>query len=412
MRVLALALAVLTLAPEAWAQYRFGAMEQDAAVNVPEITALAMGDAVTAVSRPETSFFSNPAHLTSLDGFRLTIVGAQGAVGGDAWDAYTFYRDDFGPALEEGLDAINDRDPERLRALYDNALEIGRDQKTLDVTAEALSVQFGAGPLAIGVGAFGTARGRAKLNRGGIGVPFLDAYSQADLVLPVVAAMRVPDFPLSAGVSAAYVQRRVTAKAAFVDQLEPDEEKLYLLKGDGIALSAGVVADDFLLPGLNLGMALSNVGGVGDLTYSESWAISLPEGEPDPEDDSEEITELETRFADRSSTPILRMGAAYTIGLPTLSPLNDLAVSADWISGSTSEFDQGPEAGVRLGAQARLAKVLSLRAGLAQGYPTAGIGLDLKYLQIDYATYGVEDGRTLGQLGRRNHVVQLRLGIF
>ncbi|OZC04314.1 hypothetical protein [Rubricoccus marinus] len=413
MRALALSLLALAAAtPEASAQYRFGAMSQDAAVDVPEITALAMGDAVTAVPRAETSFFSNPAHLASLDGFRLTVVGAQAGIGGDAWEAYTFYRDDFGPALEEGLDTINDTDPDRLRALYDEALEVGRNQKTLDATAEALSVQFGAGPLAIGVGAFGNVRSRAKVNRGGVGVPFLDAYSQADFVVPVVAAMDLPDFPLSIGVSAAYVQRRVSAKADFVDQLEPDDEKLYLLKGEGIALSAGVVSEDFLLPGLNLGMAVSNIGGVGDLTYSESWAISTPEDEPEPADDPAEIAGLEARFAARSATPVLRMGAAYTIGLPAASPLNDLAVSADWISGSTSEFDQGPEAGVRLGAQARLAGFMNLRAGLAQGYPTAGVGLDLKYLQIDYATYGVEDGRTLGQLGRRNHVVQLRLGIF
>jgi hypothetical protein len=92
--------------------------------------------------------------------------------------------------------------------------------------------------------------------------------------------------------------------------------------------------------------------------------------------------------------------------------VSHVAVSADWISGSTSEFEQAPETGFRVGAQARLAKVLWLRGGLAQGYPTAGVGLDLKFIQIDYATYGVEDGRTLGQLGRRNHVVQFRLGLF
>ena len=29
-----------------------------------------------------------------------------------------------------------------------------------------------------------------------------------------------------------------------------------------------------------------------------------------------------------------------------------------------------------------------------------------------YATYGVEDGRLLGQQNRRNHVVQVRFGLF
>ena len=407
-----LALALVAGATDAAAQYTFGALDQDAPVDVPEITALAMGDAVTAVSRPQTAFFSNPAHLASLTGFRITVLGAQAGIGGNAWDTYAFYRDDLGPAIEEGLDDIHDEDPERLRELYDRALEVGRDQKTADVSVEALAVQFGAGPLAVGIGAFADGTARAKLINGGAGIPFLDAYSQADFIVPVVAAMDVPGTPLSVGASVAYVQRRVSAKADFVDQIEPDDEKVYLLKGEGVALSAGVVAHSVGLPGLDLGMALSNVGGVGDLAFDRSWAISTPDDEPEPADDLQEIAELEARFSERQSNPVLRMGAAYSVPLPILSPVNDVTVSADWISGSTSEEDQAPETGFRVGAQARIAKVLNLRAGLAQGYPTAGVGLDLKFVQLDYATYGVEDGRTLGQLGRRNHVVQLRFGIF
>ena len=410
LRAAALAAALLA-APAVQAQYVFGAMDQDAAVDVPEITALAMGDAVTAVSHPRTAFFSNPAHLAGLDGLRISVVGVQAGVGGNAWDTYTFYRDELGPAIEEGLEDINDNDPDRLRDLYDSALEIGREQKTADLAAEALAVQFRLGPLALGVGAFADARARGKLTDGGAGVPFVDAYSQADLIVPVVAAIDVPGTPLSIGASASYVERRVTAKREFVDALEPDGEKVYLLGGSGVALSAGVVAHDIGLPGLDLGMALSNVGGVGDLSFDQSWAISTPDN-AEPADDDVEIADLEARFAARDSAPALRVGAAYALPLPALSPVNDFAVSADWVSGSTSEFDQSPEAGFRVGAQARLAKVLWLRGGLAQGYPTAGIGLDLKYVQLDYATYGVEDGRTLGQLGRRNHVVQLRLGLF
>ena len=60
--------ALLALAPAASAQYLFGSLDQDAPVDVPEITALAMGDAVTAVPDPQTAFFSNPAHLARLDG--------------------------------------------------------------------------------------------------------------------------------------------------------------------------------------------------------------------------------------------------------------------------------------------------------------------------------------------------------
>lgn len=405
MRPLLLA-ALLALAPSASAQYLFGSLDQDAPADVPEITALAMGDAVTAVSNPQTAFFSNPAHLASLNGFRLTVLGAQAGVGGNFREAYDFYDTELGPAIEAGLDDLSDED---LRDLYERTLEIGRDQKTADATAEALVVQFGAGPLSVGLGAFADVTARAKLTDTGAGIPYLDTYSQADLVIPVVAAMDVVGTPLSVGASVAYVERRVTAKAEFVDALDPDGEKVYLLGGNGIALGAGVTARDVGLPGLSLGMALSNVGGVGDLTFDRSWAVS---GSDDTPDDQAEIARLETRFAARQNTPRLRMGAAYSLPLPALSPVDDVSLAADWVSGSTSEFDQSPETGFRVGAQAKLMGLLELRGGLLQGYPTAGVGLNLKYLRLDYATYSVEDGRTLGQLERRNHVVQVRLGIL
>ena len=405
MRTLLLAALAVTLAAPAHAQYLFGALNQDGAVDVPEITALAMGDAVTAVPNPQTAFFSNPAHLASLDGFRLTVVGAQAGIGGNAWDTYRYYEDDLGPAIEAGLDEL---ESEELRRLYDRGLEVGREQKTSDATVEALVAQFGVGPLAVGIGGFGHATARAKLTDTGAGIPFLDAYTQADVIVPVVAAMEVPGTGLTVGASAAYVQRRVTAKAEFVDALEPDAESLTLLKGEGVSLGAGVTARDVGLPGLSLGLALSNVGGVGDLAYETSWAISSSDGV----EDEAEIADLEARFAERESTPVLRMGAAYSLPLPNTSPVGDVTLAADWISGSTSEFDQSPETGVRVGAQAKLLGVLELRGGLAQGYPTAGVGLDLKFLRLDYATYSVEDGRTLGQLERRNHVVQVRIGIL
>ncbi|MEM1056247.1 MAG: hypothetical protein AAGI52_12040 [Bacteroidota bacterium] len=393
-------------APAASAQYLFGSLDQDTPVEVQEITALAMGDAVTAVPSPQTAFFSNPAHLTSLKGFRITVLGAQAGIGGNFRETYDFYADELGPAIEDGLDTLDDDD---LQRLYAETLEIGRDQKTADVAVELAAMQFSAGPLAVGIGGFANARARAKLTDTGAGIPFLDAYSQADFLVPVVAAMDVPGTPLSVGASAAYVERRVTAKAAFVDALDPDGEKAYLLGGNGVVVGAGVTARDVGLPGLSLGMALSNIGGVSTLTFDRSWAIS---GSDDAPDDAAEIAELEARFASRETTPVLRLGTAYSLPLSTLSPVRDVTLAADWISGSTSEFDQALEAGIRVGAQAKLLGFLELRGGLAQGYPTAGIGLDLKVLRLDYATYSVEDGRTLGQLERRNHVVQVRLGIL
>ena len=388
----------------------FSAVDQDALSVRPLPPALAMGDAVAAVPGPQTAFFANPAHGASLDRLHLTVVGVTAGVGGDLWDAYSFYRDELGPAIEEGLSEIRDEDPERLRELYDRAFEVGRRQKTASAAAQALAVQANAGPVALGVGAFGAARARARVVDVGAGIPYLDTYTQADLYVPVTVAAEVPGapLPLSVGASATWVQRRVTAKADYVESLDPDGEKAYLLKGSTLAFGAGALARDVGLPGLDLGASVQGLGAAPDLRFDEAWSISGSEAAPD---DAAEIAELEARFNGRAAAAELRLGAAYR--LPLQAPgLDDTSVSVDWVSGSTSELDQGAATGLRLGVRTRLAKVLDLRAGLAQGYPSAGVGLDLKYVRLDYATYGVEDGRTFGQLGRRAHLVQLRLGIL
>ncbi len=54
---------------------------------------------------------------------------------------------------------------------------------------------------------------------------------------------------------------------------------------------------------------------------------------------------------------------------------------------------------------------LSLRGGANQGYYTAGVGLDLKYMKIDAATYGVELNTYPGQLEDRRYMVNITIDL-
>ena len=402
------ALALLAAALPASAQ-QFEALQQDARFRAPAPTALAMGDAVAAVPRPETAAFANPAHLTASPALRLTVLGATAGAGGNAYETYRFYRDELAPEIERGFDDLTPDDRQRLRELYAEALDVGARPKTVRAQGQILAVQAQAGPVAVGTGIYGHSISRGQLVDMGAGSPFLDMYAQADLLVPVSVAMDIPNTPLAVGATATWGQRRITAKADLVESLDGDGEKLYLLSGTGVSFAAGVVAQDVGLPGLDLGAAVTDLSSGVDLTFDRSWAISGSDNAPD---DQAEIARLEARFAERENAPVLRMGAAYSLPLPALSPVRDVTLAADWISGSTSEFEQAPETGFRVGAQAEVLGFLELRGGLAQGYPTAGVGLNLKFLRLDYATYSVEDGRTLGQLERRNHVVQVRLGVL
>lgn len=404
------AVAPAVAAPVALAQV-FGTLAQDDAAGVYDLAALAAGGAVVAAPTLDSPFFSNPAHLAATPRLRLTVLGLGVNAGGNVRETYTFVQDELRPALDEGIDEIRQNDPDRLQALYDEAFRVGRSQKTAGANGFFPSFVAPAGPVAVGAGVFGTSTVRARIGDAGAGIPFVDTYAQADLLVPVGVGHRfaLPGLPfgVDVGATATYVQRRVTAIADPLDAFDADSEKVYLLSGSGVRLSAGVMARNVGLRGLDAGLSLTNIGGAIPLAFDRSMAIVGSDSAPD---DAAEIARLEARFNDRSPAAEMRVGAAYRA--PRVPGLSDALVTADYTTRSTSEFEQSVQAGLRLGARATVAGALALRVGVSQGMPSAGVGVQSKLARFEVATYGVEDGRLLGQQRRRNVVAQLRLGWF
>ena len=374
----------------------FTTLQQDAPAAILDIEALGRGGAVAAAPTLDSPFFSNPAHLARTERFSLTVFGASAGLGGNVRETYDFYDQQLGPAIEDGLENIRENDPGRLQALYDSAFAIGTSQKTASVAVLAPSLRVRIGQIVAGAGIYGSGVARARLSDGGAGIPYLDGYSQADVIVPFGVAGSVPGLPfaLNAGVTATYVQRRVGAKADAIDAFDPDNERLYILSGSGVRLGFGAEARDIGTPGLDLALALTDIGSALDLTFDDSVVIEGPEDGPD---DAAEIARLEERFSTRDAGTALRLGAAYRVPLPAMPgfPVSDVLVTADYTSRSTAEFDQSLQAGLRGGVSATL----------------GGVG-GTRFARLDWATYGVEDGRLLGQQGRRAYVVQLRLGWF
>lgn len=397
------------LAPSAGAQV-FTSDVRESPVAPPDLARRGAGGAVAALPTLDSPFAGNPAHITTR-GFTLNLLGATLGVGGNARESYRFYDDRLGPAIEQGLDTLP---LDTLAALYDDALRIGSTPKTTDLAVLAPSVRLAFGPVGVGVGAYARATSRARLLDGGAGIPVVDLYGQGDVAVPLVVGVDVGEatggtlpFGLSVGARATYLQRRVTAKTDPVDALDPDGENLYVFVGETVRLAAGLFARDVGMPGVDLGAELSNVGGAMDYTFDRSVAI-----EGDAPDDAAEIAGLQARFDGREPDPVVRLGAAYRLPINLLPGIADAAVAVDYTSATTADADQSFQAGLRGGVRARLAGVLDLRAGISQGMPSAGIGLRSKVARLEYATYGVEDGRLLGQSRRRSHVVQLRVGWF
>ena len=407
-RFAAFALALVAVAPQA---QTFATPDRAAPFSTPDLARRAAGGTVVALPTLDSPFLGNPAHIAR-GGFSLNVLGVAAGVGGDAGEAWDFYNDELGPAIEEGLDQIREDDPERLAALYARALDIGGRPKTTDLAVHAPSVRLAFGNVGVGAALYAQSTVRGQLTDAG-GIPAVDLYGQADLALPVVAGMAFDATPvgdLNVGASATFLQRRVTAKTGPIDSFDPDAERLYLFEGTTVRLAAGAFAQNVVVPGLDVGAQISNVGGAIDYEYEQSIVI---EGEGSPEDQAE-IAALQARFDGRDDPDaVVRLGVAYRpFMLDAMPGISDTAVALDYTSASTGSADQSLQAGLRLGARTRLAGLFEVRAGVSQGMPSAGIGLVTRFMRLGYATYGVEDGRLLGQQRRRNHVVQLRFGWY
>jgi hypothetical protein len=64
---------------------------------------------------------------------------------------------------------------------------------------------------------------------------------------------------------------------------------------------------------------------------------------------------------------------------------------------------------LHFGIEGEVARKITLRTGLNQGYPTFGVGLRLGVLQLDYAFFQKELGDNIGDLEEKSHVVGLTL---
>lgn len=369
------------------------------------------GDATVAFPTRETVFFYNPAHLTEAVSLRprITIVGVQGALSTTIFDQVDFYNNRLDPAIQRGFDNLAD---DELQQLYDEAFEVGRRRAFLGGDVVLPSVMFRAGPVALGAGLFGHSSGTYRFSDSGFGVPDLDFAGRADAMGVVSGALDAGALGfegLSVGVTAKYNRRYLTVKSRPLDTID-ENEPLLVFVGDAVSFDYGLqYALDLPLPGtLSLGLALYDIS-------SSTYAFTLDdvltgEAPPDPATDSRvqrELADINERYQPRTS---YRFGAAYTVPR-LLGVFSETGLMVDYVGYQDPAIDQTTLAGLHVGAQVQLVRLLSVRTGLSQGYPSAGAGLALGVLKIDYAYFGQEEGRLPGQTPGWQHLLNLRLSL-
>lgn len=371
---------------------------------------LGMGDVGVALPGRSTPLFYNPAHFSRTD-TRISLVGVQGAVSENVRNQIEFYDEQVDPAVQAQFDLPVDD----LRGLYNDAFSLGRTPTRAHGTVLLPSFAFSRGGIGFGAGAFLQSEGNYRFTNAGLGIPNVSLVSRSDFILTGGAGVdltRVGINGLSVGATAKFTRRYLSVKDKPLDTFSTDESAL-LLDGTSLGLDLGFQYALGVIPG----PGRWSVAGVlydalaSDFGYSYyGTPADLPiiggrVGGSDALTEQEVALEVERARAEHELAPSYRLGAAYA--LDRVLFLKDVGLALDYQGYRDAQVDQNFWAHVHLGARARVIGPLRLRAGLNQGYPSGGLGLNFRVVTVDYALVGHEEGRLPGQLSSYQHLLQV-----
>jgi hypothetical protein len=321
---------------------------------------MGMGGAFVAVSNDANALFFNPAGLADIGSIRGAIFPLEIEFSENAWDMY-----------QDAADVDFDSEAETAQFLRDY---IG------DTAHFGLSLVPSFSMPRFAFCAFGSAH--SDLTAHDRQYPKLEVQGIADYGIGAGYGHPLLDDSLLVGASLKFVERQsiseiytVTdiADSDFDERIEDDLED-----GSGILLDLGVI---YKLAGIGLGD--TKIG------LSASNLIGSKLGDAEDLDDHVDI------------------GIAQDLDLK----VTRLTLAFDYIDVfSQLGTDDDIAKRIRMGAECELMKFLELRAGVYQGYFTAGLGLDGRVVRLDFLTYAEEIGTYAGQNADRRYALRFWAG--
>jgi hypothetical protein len=315
--------------------------------------ALGMGNAYTAIAADADSLFYNPAGLANVSGVNWTFFDLHGGLNGME-------------AIENAkiIAGAPDDMQEALRKLYGKKVWVGGGAKT------AVTVPY--------FGVAGFVNASSAVTTTNAPNPRIEPTLTFDY--GAVAGFALPVIPgiASVGFSMKRINRTGTSQSIGAATLATlDSEALkeeFKRRGTGYGLDFGA---QFKFPG-PVSPSLSFV--YRDLGYTT-------------------FTHEEGAGAPSRIEPEMVIGG----GLEISAPLIKVTPVFDYRYLNRPELQMGKK--INLGLEVSL-PLLDLRAGLHQGYYSAGVGLNLALLQVDVATWGTELGEYPGQREDRRYMAQ------
>jgi hypothetical protein len=360
MRILRRVLAV-TLLSVIWVS---GSTAQEYPSFYRGVRPLAMGGAFTAVADDENALFYNPAGLADISRLNLAIVNPLVETTEESVEMFQDLQDGNFETVEEAEDFLRKY--------------IGVQQHI----RAAFNPYIGFNIADYGVMIAGLGNGIVNALPTDLANPKLDVTVIGDYGLLGGVGGKLPFSGLRVGLSVKAINRSSLQEQYTAEELvDEDFDTLIeddLNEGSGISADIGVL---YTLPfislvDLDVGLALQNV----------------------PSMDMGDALDIDAQ---------VNMGLAAKKTLARFDFIG--ALDCMDLSQSIGDDDDWGKR-FHLGAEVRFPMILSLQAGLNQGYWTGGIGLDFKVLRFDLATYGEEICDSAGDQVSRQYLAQVTIG--
>ena len=323
-----------------------------------------MGGAFTAVADDEQALFYNPAGLADISRLNLAILNPLVGVSEDSLEMYQDLQDTDFETVEEAEDFLRKY--------------IGVQQHL----RAAVNPYIGFNVADYGVMIAGLGNGTVNAMPYDTANPKLDVTVIGDYGLLGGVGGKLPFSGLRMGLSLKVINRYSLEEQYTAEDLVEDEfDKIVeddLQEGAGISADIGV---PYTLPfislvDLDVGLAVQNF----------------------PSMNMGDALDIDTQVNMGVAMKKTLAGFGFIGALDCMDLTQDIAEDDDW--------------GKRLhvGAEVQFPLILSLQAGLNQGYWTGGLGLDFRVLRFDLATYGEEIGEKAGDQVSRRYLAQITIG--
>ncbi len=349
---------------------------------------IGMGGATVAIGGYPNAVFYNPAGISNIpitEGFLVNLVDVNLSINKNSKD----FINDFMDALDTGdLDKDGDDGDDKLKAVNDVLLKYrGKNIHFYGSDYSSVSRRFS--KLAFTGGVLLSVKADAQTHQGfgSEGVLELDYNSMAGVVVGL--SYTVLDGRLSLGLSGKYIYRNALIHTFTAREIVEHEDNLDTYITDELAVSKSTFGFDFgaiyrledivpkgklLRP--SIGFSVLNIG---DLDFEEAGKIPMT----------------------------LNVGIALN---PRIPIFNNWVIGFDYVD-VLKKFEQDEDnvKRIRFGTELKLFDNkyadLSLRAGLYQGYPTAGVDFRLTIIRLAFTTYAEEVGAYSGQDEDRRYIL-------